>query len=275
MSPATVKQDHPNHVPPLFSYGFRPFFLFGSLYAAILMALWVPWYLGFSSLPVNLPHVAWHVHELLFGYVSAAIAGFLLTALPSWTGRPPIVGKPLAALVALWLAGRLAVALSSMIGLPLMALLCIAFPSVLLVTVGREILSVKDWRNVKVLLVLAVFLASQLVFYWEVWHFGYTVTGDRLAVVAVLLMLMLVAGRIIPSFTGNWLKMQGELVLPAPFSHYDRIAVAVATVALFAWAVIAVRYSAMRSPAQFYCSPQACIFFGSLAGGLIARWQNR
>ncbi|MYB11767.1 MAG: NnrS family protein, partial [Rhodospirillaceae bacterium] len=68
------------------------------------------------ELPTEMDPVAWHVHEILFGFVAAAMAGFLLTAVPGWTGRPPLRGLPLAALAALWLAGRVAVALSAWIG---------------------------------------------------------------------------------------------------------------------------------------------------------------
>ena len=96
--------------PAIFSYGFRPFFLFGALDAALLIALWVPWYLGFIQVPSMFTPVSWHVHELLYGYVPAIIAGFLLTAVPNWTGRLPVVGWPLAGLFGLWLGGRVLVA---------------------------------------------------------------------------------------------------------------------------------------------------------------------
>ncbi len=77
--------------PALFSYGFRPFFLFAALQAALMAALWVPWYLGLISLPSAFPPTVWHSHEMLFGYGPAVIAGFLLTAVPNWTGRLPVV----------------------------------------------------------------------------------------------------------------------------------------------------------------------------------------
>jgi len=98
--------------PMLFDRGFRPFFLLAGLWAPVALLLWLSMLAGVLELPTAMDPVAWHVHEMLFGFVAAAIAGFLLTALPGWTGCPPLRGLPLAALAVLWLAGRLAVALS-------------------------------------------------------------------------------------------------------------------------------------------------------------------
>ncbi|MEQ1669838.1 MAG: NnrS family protein, partial [Hyphomicrobium sp.] len=94
--------------PAIFSYGFRPFFLFGAVWAAIAVALWLPMLTGAITLPTALQPVEWHVHELIFGYVPAVVAGFLLTAVPNWTGRLPVVGRPLMILFSIWLAGRIA-----------------------------------------------------------------------------------------------------------------------------------------------------------------------
>src|SRR5581483_7443470 len=102
--------------PALLSYGFRPFFLFGALYAGATVLVWLPLFEGEVSLPSALSPLDWHVHEMLFGYVAAVITGFLLTAIPNWTGRLPIQGLPLLALVLVWIAGRLAVDLSALIG---------------------------------------------------------------------------------------------------------------------------------------------------------------
>ena len=93
----------------LFSFGFRPFFLSAISFAVLVIPLWIGVYghgLGLGSVfgPVD-----WHIHEMLFGYAAAVISGFLFTAIPNWTGRMPIRGWPLAGLVALWVAGRLAV----------------------------------------------------------------------------------------------------------------------------------------------------------------------
>ena len=92
----------------LFNYGFRPFFLFGGCYALLIVPLWLFRFAHASVAFGSLPGVYWHSHEMVFGFVMAAIAGFLLTAVPSWTGSRGFAGKPLMLLVALWLAGRIA-----------------------------------------------------------------------------------------------------------------------------------------------------------------------
>ncbi len=109
---ATMQKLRAYRGPALFSYGFRPFFLFGAVYAGAMIPLWLAMFAGDVSLPTAFAPRDWHVHEMLFGYVAAVIAGFLLTAVPNWTGRLPIQGGPLAILFAAWLAGRLAVTFS-------------------------------------------------------------------------------------------------------------------------------------------------------------------
>src|SRR5690606_2563773 len=99
--------------PALFSYGFRPFFLGGALWAAIGIPLWIYLYIGAISLPTAMAPLDWHIHEMLYGYVPAIVTGFLLTAIPNWTGRLPVNGWPLAGLAVLWLAGRFAVLFSA------------------------------------------------------------------------------------------------------------------------------------------------------------------
>ena len=95
--------------PALLRQGFRPFFLGAATWSLAAMLLWILVIQGYVSIPTAFNAVDWHVHEMLFGFVVAAIAGFLLTAIPNWTGRMPLQGPPLAGLVAAWLVGRLAV----------------------------------------------------------------------------------------------------------------------------------------------------------------------
>src|SRR5262245_54623054 len=114
--PAALARRREYAGPALFSYGFRPFFLGGAAWAALCVLLWLPQYFGEITLPTALAPLDWHIHEMLYGYVAAVIAGFLLTAIPNWTGRLPVTGAPLAALVLLWLAGRVAMVLSAKIG---------------------------------------------------------------------------------------------------------------------------------------------------------------
>src|ERR1700686_1614001 len=102
--------------PTLLSYGFRPFFLLGAVYAGLAVRGWLPMINGELTLSTAFGPIDWHVHEMLYGYLPAVVTGFLLTAIPNWTGRLPMRGMPLLALVAVWIAGRVAVTLSAETG---------------------------------------------------------------------------------------------------------------------------------------------------------------
>lgn len=88
--------------PALFSAGFRPFFLFGALWVAVGIPIWLMAFAGEYRITTRFSPVVWHVHEMVFGYGTAIVAGFLLTAIPNWTGRMPLQGGPLALLLLLW-----------------------------------------------------------------------------------------------------------------------------------------------------------------------------
>src|SRR5690348_12594807 len=106
-----------SHVgPALFSAGFRPFFLCAAAWAALAVPLWLQTFAGYIEVPSRLAPTTWHVHEMVFGYAAATVTGFLLTAIPNWTGRLPLQGGPLIGLVLLWLIGRVAVLVSARLG---------------------------------------------------------------------------------------------------------------------------------------------------------------
>ena len=88
----------------------------GTIYAGLGILIWLPLFSGELSLPTTFSPIDWHIHEMLYGYLPAIITGFVLTAIPNWTGRLPLQGKPLAVLVAVWIAGRVAVGFSAIIG---------------------------------------------------------------------------------------------------------------------------------------------------------------
>jgi uncharacterized protein involved in response to NO len=235
--PAALSRRRDYAGPVLFSYGFRPFFLAAGLWAALGILLWLPLYAGGWTMPTAFALRDWHVHEMIYGYASAAIAGFLLTAVPNWTGRLPVNGVPLAALSALWLAGRVAIFVSAEIGAAAAAAIDLAFLTTLAAVIGREIVAGRNWRNLKVLVVLGVLLAGNAAFHWESIRFGAADYGNRIAVAAVIMMIMVVGGRIVPSFTRNWLSRRGPGRLPAPFGRFDMACMAVAAAALAAWVI--------------------------------------
>ena len=224
--------------PALFSYGFRPFFLGGAIWAVTAMALFVAVLWGGLYMPTTFHPVDWHVHELLFGYVPAVAAGFLLTAVPNWTGRLPIAGTPLAALFEIWLAGRAAVAFSGLIGAGPAAAIDLAFLAVFSAVIAREIIAGRNTRNLKVLVLLGLLTLGNAVFHVEAATRGSADYGKRFGVGAVILLIMLIGGRIVPSFTRNWLARQNPGALPAPFGRFDSGAIAIGAAAIALWVLL-------------------------------------
>jgi uncharacterized protein involved in response to NO len=133
----------------LFSYGFRPFFFFGSVYAGAVILVWLPAFYGTLQLGTAFAPRDWHVHEMLFGYIAAVVAGFLLTAVPNWTGRLPLQGRPLFLLFSTWVAGRIAVSVSAWIGWGPAAAIDSLFLILLAAAAAREIIAGRKWSNLQ------------------------------------------------------------------------------------------------------------------------------
>ncbi|MCF1710749.1 NnrS family protein [Tabrizicola sp. J26] len=227
--------------PAILTYGFRPFFFGAATWAALAMTIWVPMLSGHLTLPTAFDPVSWHAHEFLFGYLGAVIAGFLLTAVPNWTGRLPIVGWRLGGLFFLWLAGRVAVAVSGALPAGMAAAVDLAFPLVLAVAIGREIVAGKNWRNLIVLAMLAVFALGNGLYHWEAARGDYAAQGYglRLGLAAGVMMIAVIGGRIVPSFTRNWLVRRGPGRLPAPpMQGFDKLALLSLLVALVLWVAL-------------------------------------
>ena len=163
----TAEQMRTYEGPAILSYGFRPFFLFGAIWAALAVAMWLPMLAGSLVLPTAFAPIDWHVHELLYGYLPAIVAGFLLTAVPNWTGRLPVAGPPLLGLLLTWWAGRLAIATSAWLGLPWAAVVDLLFLATLAAVVAREIVAARNLRNLKVLLLVGLLLVGNAVFHVE------------------------------------------------------------------------------------------------------------
>ncbi|MBR9884407.1 MAG: NnrS family protein [Oceanospirillales bacterium] len=219
----------------IFSNGFRPLFLVCALQALAVMGVWLLYLAGVVGL--NLPSgwsaMAWHGHEMLFGFVGAAVGGFLLAAVSKWTGRVPVHGLALMALTLLWLCGRLVV----WSGTDSLALLVIAntgYWVMLTALIGREVLVSGNRRNLVVVLALAIMSLFSLMF-----QLGWV---DRVhllesQVLLIALMISLIGGRITPAFTRNWLvrRQVPQARMPSPFGWVDKIALAASIVATLAW----------------------------------------
>lgn len=224
--------------PALLSYGFRPFFLMGSIWAGLEVLAWLPILAGELSVATAFSPRDWHVHELLFGYVPAIVAGFLLTAIPNWTGRLPLQGRPLLVLVTVWLAGRCAVSLSANVGWAGAAAVDSGFLLLMAFVVLREIVAGKNWRNLKIAALLGLLGAANIAFHLEAHFEGIALYSTRLAIAVVLTMIMVVGGRIIPSFTRNWLMRRPAGRLPAPFARFDENCIVVSASSLALWVAV-------------------------------------
>ncbi|MEC4590163.1 NnrS family protein [Nitrospirillum amazonense] len=229
--------------PVLLAEGFRPFFLAAAVWAAVALGLWVALLSGAIVGPRALDPLAWHIHEMLFGFVMAGVAGFILTAIPNWTGRPPLRGTPLAALVVLWLAARL-LALAALVSTPpaiLVGAVDAGLPLALAAYAARQVMAARNWRNLVMtgpLLILAV--ADGL----TVAEAGDVAVpnglGWRLGLAAIIILISAIGGRIIPAFTRNWLMKRGATALPpASPGLVDRLALASLHTGLLAWAFLA------------------------------------
>lgn len=238
----------------MFGQGFRPFFGLAALIAATAIPLWL-WLLdnGSTSLLSETMVLAprdWHVHEMLFGYGLAVLAGFLLTAIPNWTSRPPIAGTLLKGLVALWISGR--IALLFLHDLPTLALLItLAFPFSLCLLCWREITAAGNRRNLPVCVALTVFCGANVLFLSAAiasapasatssamaltGHAALIGWGERAGMTCLLLLITLIGGRVVPAFSRNWMKAQGMTQLPAEFSPIDVAALLAGAVALCAF----------------------------------------
>ena len=218
--------------PALLSYGFRPFFLFGSLYAGLAVLTWLPVLNGQIELASAFAPREWHVHEMLYGFVPAIVTGFLLTAIPNWTGRLPLQGMPLLTLLAVWMAGRAAIALSAFTGWIAAAAIDSAFLLLMLAAAAREILAGKNWGNLKIVAIISILGAGNVAFHLEAHFRGSADYSVRAGVAAVILLITLIGGRVVPSFTRNWLARREPGRMPHPFGRFDMGTVAASAIAL-------------------------------------------
>ncbi len=221
--------------PAVFSVGLRPFFLFAALWSAIAAPVWL--YAFLSGGPVGL---SWHVHEMLFGYTGGVIVGFLLTAVPNWTGRLPVVGAPLALLFGLWLAGRgamLAMALNADLAAAVWPVIIdILFLFAMAGVVWREVLAGRNWRNVPVAVMVTILALANAGFHLEAGAGGVANLSTRLGLAVVALLIAVIGGRVTPSFTRNWQAKRGG-TLPAVAGRFDSVTLAVTAAGLIAWSL--------------------------------------
>ena len=226
--------------PPFSSAGFRPSSSSARFDAGVAVLIWAAMLRGELSPASAFWARDWHVHEMLYGYIAAVITGFLLTAIPNWTGRLPLQGAPLLVLVVAWTGGRAAVSVPTGMGPLAVGIIDSAFLLLVIAAVTREIVAGRNWRNLKVAGIVAVLAIGNAAFHLEHYFTGSAFYSAHLAIAAVVTLVMLVGGRIIPSFTRNWLVRENPGRLPAPFDRFDMAAIGTGLCALVLWAAVPV-----------------------------------
>ncbi|HKW38026.1 MAG TPA: NnrS family protein [Burkholderiales bacterium] len=222
----------------MFAYGFRPFFLAAGLSAALIVPAWVVM-IQRGTMPLGvLPPQLWHAHELFYGFTGAALAGFLLTAVPSWTGAKGFSGRPLAAVASAWLLGRLAFAGANSLPFWALAAAELAFLAGVALLLAPPLLRSRN-RNTPLLLVIALLWVADAAFLAGLARRdpGLASGSLRIAIDLMLIVLTLIGGRIVPSFTANALRRRGESPEIRSFAWLERavmaLMVAVAVVDLW------------------------------------------
>ena len=262
MMSAQVSQ---NARPALLSFGFRPFFLLASLWSAASLTIWVVMLFTGSALPSRFDPLAWHIHEMLFGFVLGTIAGFLLTAVANWTGREPVKGALLALLVGFWLLGRAVCLFSALTPFWFAAACDLAFPVILACVVAHEIVAARNLRNLPIIGVIAVLGLADLLMHLEAAQaIDAGGSGWRLGLAAIVILISVIAGRIVPAFTRNWLTQRNKKGVPAPPGPLDRGALGVLHAGLALWAL---------AP-DFWLSGLLLILAAVLNGWRLWRWHG-
>lgn len=220
--------------PAFLSYGFRPFFLGAALFAGLTVLLWVALFAGVVQVEFLYRPREWHVHEMLFGFIPALIAGFLLTAMPNWTDRMPLRGAPLLAMFLLWLAGRL-LSVFPWTGGPAAAAIDGAFLVLLAAYVWREIIAAGCWDRAPIGVLVGFYACANILFHISALPAVPTDLPERFALSVMALLLTIIGGRLTPTFTREFLVARNEAKLPQVFSQMDAATILLVLVATIAW----------------------------------------
>lgn len=222
--------------PPFFSYGFRPFFFSAAVFAGIAIPAWAFILSGLDGVQFSYPAREWHVHEMVFGFLPCVITGFILTAIPNWTDRPPFRGLPLVLLWALWLCGRLAMAVS---WFPphVLALIDTAFLFVVSGIVWREIVRAKAWERAPIGVLITLYASANLLFHRLLMNGTETDLAERISLTLMMILIALIGGKITPGFTEDYLAEQGVSKQPAPFSPFDGLSIISVVMAGILWMI--------------------------------------
>ncbi len=259
--PVTERPDYQG--PAFFSYGFRPFFLGAALFAGVAIPVWILIVAGVGDSVSLSASRNWHVHEMVFGFLPAVVTGFILTAIPNWSDRPPIRGRELMFLFGLWLAGRVVMTIPW-------------FPSFVssivegsfLVTVAwvvwREIAAAKSWSIAPMGGLITLYAGANSSFHVLALRGAPTDLPVRMALALVMILLALIGGRVTPNFTREFLTSQDKTQQPAPFSRFDVVSIILVAIASVVWTV----------QPQATATGLMLVMAGSVNLGRLSRWQG-
>jgi uncharacterized protein involved in response to NO len=197
--------------------GFRPFFLLAAVHAVVIIPIWLTIVTGSLAPTRYLDAASWHAHEMLFGYATAVIAGFLLTAVGNWTQRETLTGRPLLALAGLWVLGRVAMAAAPALPRGSTALVDLAFLPVLAGVLARPLLATGNRRNFVMLGVVTALFGCNLVVHLEALSVlppGSARRACSSALDVIVLLMLVITGRVVPMFTRNATRVEAIASMP-------------------------------------------------------------
>lgn len=198
-----------DHVFGFLGRAFRPFFLFSAGFGGLIIPIWMAMWLAKIPLPSWGTPLLWHGHEMIYGFVCAAITGFLLTASAVWSGRKALQGIPLALLVIVWLAGRVVMLLTDHIPFLLTAIIDLSFLPMVAIALIWTLGSAGQLKNYALIIVISVLFSCNLFIHLDAMGVLSNVgpAALRASIDVVIILLTIIGGRIIPSFTANALNL--------------------------------------------------------------------
>ncbi len=249
---------------PILQNSFRSFFIVAGIWATLAVPFWILNYFGLLIVADNFDILLWHQHEMLYGFIAAAITGFILTAIPNWTGRLPIKNKSLGFLVFLWIVGRIGFLTISIFGAKVVALMDLPFLIVLVLVILREIVSGKNWRNLPVIILISLFTLGNILVHLQLLDVIESAElGIRLSIFVLSILLALIGGRIVPSFTRNWLSQNQVNRFPSRAGIFDKVCLV--SLVVFVIAQIITPYHQLTS--------LLALLAGLLQGIRLIRWK--
>jgi len=271
-----LEPEPPARYLAVLAYGFRPMFFLAACHAAMAVPVFLILWLGMDVAAIGIAPMTWHAHEMLYGFAAAVLAGFMMTAVPNWTGMAPVRGWRLLALVVLWLVGRVAFALSGALPQAAVSIVDLAFLPALALAVAPAILGARNRRNYVFFVLLAALFAGNAAIHAALLGLEPAVgldigrRGQFLALDIFMLMITVIGGRIVPAFTGNFLRtraLQVQGISPVPEGRLllDRLSISLMVALALADAALGDGEPVVGA---------LCLLAAAANGGRLAGWKG-